>query len=58
MGLNGLTPDRFDKFVRENFETRWRDVDFHRLLRETMERDRIQAPAAVPEIPEEADALA
>lgn len=44
MGLNGLSRTRFDKFVRENFETRWRDISFSRLMHETIERDALDAP--------------
>lgn len=51
MGLNGLSPRNFDRFIRENFETRWRDIDFNRILRETMERDRLQEEVAAPALP-------
>lgn len=45
MGLNGLSRSNFDKFIRENFETRWRDISFARLMRETLEREANAAPA-------------
>lgn len=45
--LSGMSPRRFDKFVRENHEVRWRDVNFERLKREAIARDRLSTQAGV-----------
>lgn len=41
--LSGMSARRFDRFVRENHEIRWRDVNFQRLLREAIARDPLPA---------------